>query len=87
MSAWKRQPTAHEAGCVHIEAGDVHKMVGRVVHVGRLKVGCVWVLESVEGDSVVLRTPKTGRRMRANRSDLYYVRRQEPVQPDAGRRP
>lgn len=58
-----------------IPADKLDKHIGRPVHLAWAGRGHVWILESIDGDEVNLRTPKTKRPLRALAADVCYTRR------------
>lgn len=63
-----------------IPPADLPRMVGQPIHLAWAKKGCVWILRSIEGDTLHLETPKTGRRSTAAAKDACYVRRLAPAE-------
>jgi hypothetical protein len=53
-------------------------MIGKPIHLAGARPGCVWILERIEGDVMLLRTPKTRRPFSAKADRALYVRRLEP---------
>jgi hypothetical protein len=68
----KRQPY------IPIPAADLPRMVGKQIHLKWAKPGCTWRLEKVEGETLYLRTPKTGKAFLGRASDACYTRTHEP---------
>jgi exoribonuclease R len=69
------------APLVPIPADKLKDMLDQPIHLSWANPGCVWILKAIEGDTVLLETPKTKRTRRANAADACYVRRLEPPKP------
>jgi len=63
-----------------IPPDDLPRIVGQPIHLSWAKKGCVWILSSIEGDTLHLETPKTCRKRTAKVSEACYVRRLEPAE-------
>jgi hypothetical protein len=79
------------APLVPIPVEDLPNMINRPIHLAWADPGCVWILVSVEGEKMTLRTPKTGRVRVSPVKDACYSRYWEqrrapsaPAQPRAG---
>lgn len=53
-------------------------MIGKPVHLSWARPGCHWILDAIDADTLLLRTPKSGRRITAKAADARYVRRFQP---------
>lgn len=62
-----------------ITLADLPVMIGRPVHLAwASSAAFVWILDSIEGDTMFLHTPKTGKRITSNVKDAVYTRRYCP---------
>jgi len=63
-----------------IDKDMLPQMIGKSVHLGWAMDGCVWVLESIKGDKVELRTPKTRKKFTSNTNDVYWTKKNKKAQ-------
>lgn len=63
-----------------IQPKDLPAMVGKCIHLNWARAGCVWILERIEGDTMHLITPSTGKRRMAHINDACYTRKHDPTQ-------
>lgn len=54
-----------------VENPEVHK----AYHLAWANRGCVWILDSIEGDKCKMHTPATNKPITANLSDLRHTRK------------
>lgn len=59
---------------VPIPVDKLPRMIGRPIHLAWANPACVWILASLEGERMMLRTPKTGKILYANAKDACYSR-------------
>ncbi len=69
--------TAKEQGMVPIPAEDLSKMIGKPIHLSWARNGARWILVSIEGGTIHLRTEKTNRLRTDKAENAMYVRRYE----------
>lgn len=66
---------------VPIPPDDLPRMRGKPIHLSWARHGCTWVLHAIEGDTLHLITPKTGKRITAKAADAQYTRKHQPQEP------
>jgi hypothetical protein len=57
---------------------ELPKMIGKGIHLSWAKPGCIWILDSINGEMLKLHTPMTGKRVEAEAKDALYTRKNEP---------
>lgn len=65
-----------------IELADLPRMIGKGVHVSWAAKACIWQLKAVEGETAVLITPKTRKRITTSIYNLQYIRKHIPKPTD-----
>lgn len=55
---------------------DPKEAIGKPVHLDWAYAGAVWILDAIEGDMAILRTPKTGKLRKSPLHTLRYTRKQ-----------
>jgi hypothetical protein len=69
--------TARVAGLRPIPPEMLSRMIGQTIHLSWARKGARWKLVRVEGDTLHLVTPKTGRATTARASEACYLRGME----------
>lgn len=59
----------------------VELRIGLFVHCKWANRECVWKICAIDGDRITLRTPKSGKEIKAWRSELQLARREELKAP------
>jgi len=74
-----------------IPVDKLTQMIGRPIHLRGVNPACVWILVSVTGELMTLRTPKTHRVIQSHVKNACYTRYWEqrrapsaPAQPQTG---
>lgn len=57
---------------------DLPSFIGKGVHLKWAAKGAIWILISIEGDKVNLKTPKTSKKLVADVSDVCYTNKHRP---------
>jgi hypothetical protein len=62
------------APLIPIPVDELPEMLGRPIHLAWANPACVWILVSLEGERMMLRTPKTKKTLYAQAKDACYSR-------------
>lgn len=72
------------ANCTPIPYDLLPTMIGKPIHISWAWRGTVWILRKIDGTTITIQTPKTGKTRTAKAGEACYVNRYDPTKQEDG---